>query len=254
MKLVAISYSPWSEKARWALDHHGLSYREERYLSVVDEPMMRLRLRRWRGKITIPILFATKEVLTDSLEIARYADRHGHGPPLFPNDEVEAWNDASERALAAGRVLATLRVSKQPEALLEHVPSSLDFLPRPIARRVALQGVNYLRTKYSFEAEQAAEAAIRQVLMELRGALREEEFLLGDFSYADIAMALALQFVAPVADRWIRLGPASRKCWTTPQLAEDFDDLVRWRDHIYATRRWAPRKTPTRLTADAREQ
>jgi glutathione S-transferase len=41
-KLVALHYSPWSEKARWALDHHGVAYRYEEYKILLGEPKLRL--------------------------------------------------------------------------------------------------------------------------------------------------------------------------------------------------------------------
>ena len=35
--LYALPYSPWlSEKARWALDHHGIAYREVMYAPPID--------------------------------------------------------------------------------------------------------------------------------------------------------------------------------------------------------------------------
>jgi glutathione S-transferase len=35
IELVAVPYSPWSEKARWALDHHALPYRETAYQPLI---------------------------------------------------------------------------------------------------------------------------------------------------------------------------------------------------------------------------
>jgi glutathione S-transferase len=53
------------------------------------------------------------------------------------------------------------------------------------------------------------------------------------FSYADIAYAVALQSIRPVADRWLPLGAATRTLWTVPALAEEFADLLAWRDDVY---------------------
>ena len=72
----------------------------------------------------------------------------------------------------------------------------------------------------------------------MRDALSDgRRCLLGEFSYADIAMASALQFVAPVGDEHIRLGPATRRAWTDLDLAGELTDLIEWRDQLYASRR-----------------
>jgi glutathione S-transferase len=44
--------------------------------------------------------------------------------------------------------------------------------------------------------------------MELRTALAGRDYLCGGFTYADVAMAVVLQMVRPVADAFIPLGPA----------------------------------------------
>lgn len=53
-------------------------------------------------------------------------------------------------------------------------------------------------------------------------------------------MALTLQFIQPVDERFIPLGPGRRKAWSHPALAERFADLLRWRDQLYAEHRPAP--------------
>jgi glutathione S-transferase len=42
-----------------------------------------------------------------------------------------------------------------------------------------------------------------------------------------------------VDDRYIRLGEASRKVWSHPDLAAEFADLVTFRDELYARHRSA---------------
>jgi glutathione S-transferase len=53
-------------------------------------------------------------------------------------------------------------------------------------------------------------------------------------------MAASLQFVLPVEARYIALGPATRAVWTNPKLAEDYADLLAWRDRLYADHRSPP--------------
>src|SRR5688572_15609277 len=108
--LLHLPYSPWSERARWALDAKDVTYIPRRYQPVVGEPALRLQLGRqlgrWRGPVSVPILFTATGPLTDSLDIARWADAHGSGPALFPtgaDDTIAAWCRRSDDALAAGR-------------------------------------------------------------------------------------------------------------------------------------------------------
>lgn len=82
--LVSLEYSPWSAKARWALAHHQVRYRKVAYVPMVAEPWLRWKLRRWSGRVTVPVWIDGERVLTDSLQIAREGERLGRGAPLFP--------------------------------------------------------------------------------------------------------------------------------------------------------------------------
>src|SRR5262245_37961692 len=102
--LIAEYFSPWSEKARWALDHHGLAYKYREHLPLLGEPLLRLRARRLTGRVSVPVLVTPEGVLADSFAIARHADELGRAPALFPRGceaEVAGWNARSEAALAA---------------------------------------------------------------------------------------------------------------------------------------------------------
>jgi glutathione S-transferase len=72
-------------------------------------------------------------------------------------------------------------------------------------------------------------------------AASASRFLLRKYDAAgtgvDLTMAVVLQMVSPVDDRFIRLGPARRRAWTEPTLASEFADLVEWRDRLYAEER-----------------
>ncbi|HEU5060347.1 MAG TPA: glutathione S-transferase N-terminal domain-containing protein [Kofleriaceae bacterium] len=242
--LTAMPISPWSEKARWALDHHRIRYAEEVYTPMLSEPALRWRLRRARGPVTVPVLFADGEAYTDSFEIAHYAERRGAGAPLFRRGleaAIARWNRLSDAAMRAGRALVSFRVENDPQARSEALP---DLVPRALRRPldpVARVGVRFLARKYGFrDDEHAHRAELRARLIEMRDALSDgRHYLLGEFTYADIAMAAALQFVAPVGDRHIQLGPASRRAWTDLELAGELTDLLEWRDQLYAARRRA---------------
>ena len=59
----------------------------------------------------------------------------------------------------------------------------------------------------------------------------------GEFSYADIAMAGALHYVAPVGAPFLELGPATRQSLHDAALAERFAKLLSWRDGLYERHR-----------------
>jgi len=239
-RFVAIDYSPWSEKARWALDLRRVPYHEEPFVPMISEPRLRLRLRRFTGRITAPMLFADGgRVLTDSYEIARFAEEAGQGPSIFPagrDGEIARWNERSEEILAASRALSVAKAIDDPAARVEAVPRFVPRLVRPLVGRV---GVAYLRRKYRLAMDQERSAAtVSAGLHALREALGGRRYLLGDaLSYADVAMAVSLQLVAPAADTFIRLGPATRRVCTHAPVVRDFADLVAWRDGLYTEHR-----------------
>jgi glutathione S-transferase len=244
IELVAIPYSPWSEKARWALDHHGVRYEEQEYLPMLGEPALRKRLGQWRGKISVPVLITANRVIRDSFQIAEYSEEIGSNPvALFPAEGAAAiagWNEQSETALQAGRAMVSQRVLDDPEAKREAMPSMPKALTSVLMTPVTALGVAYLQRKYKYSAGlEDHRTALRQVLSNLRDSLADgRPFVLGqNFSYADICMASALQSVRPVTDEFLKLGPATRRSWTDEELAEEFASLLDWRDQIYETHR-----------------
>jgi glutathione S-transferase len=246
LELVAIDYSPWSEKARWALDHNGVPYKETPYLSMVGEFALRKRLGRWRGKVSLPLLFAGDEVINDSFAISTYVEEtHGADRPLFPaeaHDEIKSWNEQSETGLAAGRALTSERVLASPAARREAMPPMPKLLVGPLSAPITKLGVAYLKRKYGFSGKpDDHRTALRATLENLKSTLADgRKYMLGEvFSYADICMAVTMQFVRPVTDEYIKLGPASRTAWTDETFSQEFSDLLTWRDGMYETHRRA---------------
>lgn len=242
MELLAISYSPWSEKARWALDFQGIEYRTREYIPMISEPKLRVRLKKWQGSVTVPILFADSDTIGDSLQIAEYADRVGGQPgQLFPKqhlDEILGWNESSERAMRAGRALISDRVLSSPEAKKEALPNMLRSAGS-FASPVTNLAVGFFRRKYEIRGPLADQSELLcRCLSKLSDALESRDYLLASgFSYADIAMSTTLQFVMPVSDEFLRLGAATREAWKDAKLAEKFGHLVRWRDQLYEKHR-----------------
>ncbi|MCA9538716.1 MAG: glutathione S-transferase [Myxococcales bacterium] len=234
--LVHLPYSPWSQKARWALDHHALSYRSQTYLPMLGEPWLRAKTKRWSGRLTIPIWIEGEKVVMDSFDIARRADELGERSPLFiagREAAIDAWNTRSEAMLSAGRALTTDAVSRDAEALIENVPAPMRRVRR-VGEAVGRAGARYLQKKYAFSPEQAAadRETLRAGCEALRNALKKERYLFGTFSYADITMAMGLTFIEPPARAPI--GPKSRPHWRRDDLAETYRDLLDWRDGLLA--------------------
>src|SRR5580704_13274376 len=80
-------------------------------------------------------------------------------------------------------------------------------------------------------------------LDELRAALARgtgdgPRTLLGGLTYADIAASQIVVSAGPPAFG-LKLRPAARRCWTDPELREQYGDLVAWRDALYE--RYRPR-------------
>lgn len=258
LTLLYLHYSPWSEKAAWALDHHRVVHERKDYLPMLGEPLLRARVKKLRGPVTVPVLFGGHDVWEDSLSIARYAETVGSGASLFPGGIVNPdprlleLDRIADALMNSGRARAAERAALREDVLVESLPP-LFRMSGPLAPRVGRLGVEFLRRKYStrdldspahLERMRGALNRLRETLAENSSASEPSTqapdappaYVLGSFSYADIAFCAALQFVRPVADAYIPLGPASREAWSDPDLGE-YSDLLAWRDRMYAAHR-----------------
>jgi glutathione S-transferase len=244
-ELLGITYSPWSEKARWALDARGVAYTFRFYQPLLGEPALRIKLRRPVGRVSVPVLTTDAgEVIAESVNIARWADRQGGPPTLFPAERdaaIARFSDLSERALAAGRALSLRRMLADDAALAEMVPGPLRRALGPAAKHLGRIGV--ARTLRKYRGHEAGEEVHREVLVEaldeLRAALAKApapeggpKTIFGALTYADIAVAQVLIFVEPAADG-PKLGKASRKAFADDDLRAKYPDLLAWRDDLY---------------------
>lgn len=248
--LYELSYSPWSEKARWALDHHRARYRRVGYVPIFGAIPLRLRARHIVGRTSVPTLLTESGAYVDSLVIARYVESRVAGTPRLFGSAVDArieeWNARVEHMMSAGRGALIRRMVSNPEALRESLPPVFPAWLRAVGAPIAHFGAWFIARKYgrmsSAEAEIAVMVDFCQILRVALERRRSEgagdvPTLLERFTFADIAAASAIQFFAPVADRYLALGPATRAACTIPELATEFADLVAWRDAIYARHR-----------------
>lgn len=246
--LYGLRQSPWTERARWALDHHGLAYDYHEHVPMLGE----ILLRRKAGKVangkkaSVPLLAEANDevVVMGSLEIAKHADAATPSPALFPRDreaEISRWGDVAEKITQAarGRVLKRLLASR--EAQKESLPSFVPGALRGVMAPSAGMAISFLLKKYGIsgsDVEAESDRTIRPLLEDVRAALAKGggHYLVGDaFSYADLAIASCLHGLKP--REATPLGPATREAWTNDALARDFDDLLTWRDAIYAKHR-----------------
>lgn len=235
--LVHLSYSPWSENARWALDHYGVEHRRVEHVPMIGEPLLRLVARRPFRRVTVPMLLDGPRVLADSWSIARRAEELGSGPTLFAAehlDEIGLLVARIDAAMAAARARLTVRAVNDDGMLAESLPPFFIGPTRRMAVPLARQGARFILRKYHGREHDlaAAEATVIAMLDSLDEAI-DDGPIFGSFSFADIVACGLLQFVEPVADAWVPLGPATRAVWTDDALRDRYARLVAWRDGIY---------------------
>jgi glutathione S-transferase len=123
LRLVTIPISHYCEKARWALEHAGFEYREERHVQGIH----RVAARRAGGDATVPVLVTPDGALGDSAEILAWVDeRSASERRLFPDDRVERTEVEAlcrrfdERLGPSGRRLIYVRMLAQRELMLRY--------------------------------------------------------------------------------------------------------------------------------------
>ncbi|MBX3225214.1 MAG: glutathione S-transferase [Labilithrix sp.] len=238
--LVGEGFSPWTEKARWALDHHRLRYRYEEYTPLVSEPWLRIRANRPSGVISVPFLFDGDGLaLGDSFAITREADRRGDEPALVPTDlldEITTWNERSERLMRAGRAQILARTEESKEVQIESLPPHLPRAIRGVLAPTVRIATAYLRKKYAVKP--VTDEELDAELGPIRAAISDDPTrpLLGRFTLADIAIATALQAVRPHTSEPPGLLPAQREAWARPELAARWEDVLAWRDAMLERR------------------
>ena len=243
LRLIALRVSPWSERAKWALEHHRLPYQNIEHAPFIGERRLRRLVGADKKRATVPVLLTGEQVLCESWEIACYADREGAGTRLIPPEreaEVRKWNTLADETMEAGRALVGAALLASPAAIDEGLPPQVPGWLRPLLRPIGTYGVKWFARKYGLHRMEAGaqRAKLRSTLEVLRAAVAPDRpYLLGSFSYADIVMATCLQGVLPVADRYIELGPSTRKVWTCAELAAEFSDVLAWRERLYAQHR-----------------
>lgn len=110
--LITIPFSPYNEKARWALQRFGIAFRERGYMPMLHVPAVAWATRMGRhgksdrvsSRLSTPVLVtASGERLCDSQDIVRWADHEAATPQttLYPNDDVAVLEKEFDNGLGA---------------------------------------------------------------------------------------------------------------------------------------------------------
>lgn len=237
-KLYGIYYSPWSEKARWALDYHKISYEWIEFTPIVDNVKLMWQAKKF-GRLTVPTLITPFGAVQGSLSIVRYAEKQGRKEKLIPYEKEEdilRLDALAEVVFKASRAIITEKIkdnlNAQKDLLPKFIPENLQDYFTPVASIAT----TYLGFKYSFSGVPISQQkeVIRSVLQEIRPLVRKNKTILGKFSLADIVVSLMFQFIFPVSNVYIPLTDELREVFTQKDLSLEFSDLIEWRDYIYS--------------------
>jgi glutathione S-transferase len=249
-ELVGAHFSPWSMRARWALDYHEIQYQFTKYTPMVDEAWLRFKSGRYFSQISVPMLFISgpkKQVLCDSYDIVQYADGIGNTmghTKLVPDElkvEIEQWSEKINELLAPLRIISMKKALTDEDVKQEELPgwaksmgSAGDYIYR--------SACNYIVKKYPVTNDQQDDQTIRKYLDEIQQRIQSVNnddkssvaYLFGNqFTYGDIVTACALQLLNPVDDSVWRLKPGQRKVVTHP-IHSEYPLICTWRDQIFA--------------------
>jgi glutathione S-transferase len=265
-QLYCLKTSPWSERARFALDVAGVQCALVPYLPVLSQPALRWRVGVWNPAtpVSVPVLIDGKTIIQVRCPAAAgpmlRLTRHDALPSSRPqgSHDIAVWaasrsdrlrlgdaailtevEAATDRVMNAGRARTFERTLQAPVPYDEsQIPPLLRPLPAAVKGVIVRSIVRWLKYKYGspLSHEQQLEE-MRQGLLQLRAILQRSggEFMNRDgFSYADIVAMGAMHFAAPIG-----LGdtPVNAQLRSEPQIAAEFPDLDDWRKRVYDTHR-----------------
>uniref|UniRef100_A0A383VMC5 GST N-terminal domain-containing protein n=1 Tax=Tetradesmus obliquus TaxID=3088 RepID=A0A383VMC5_TETOB len=213
-ELFYLPPSPFSWRAKWALDAAGISYKCSPYgfsPFYLGELPFRWRIGKLFERITAPMMLLPSEqgggLLTDSTDIARWADAHSSSPgQLFPADrlkEVDRWLQAADALLSLFRREMAEAGLKEPRIVDSMLPPGLSGLSLVVARYSVRCIFQRLATKYKQDdaAAQADQVAADLAAAAAAVAAHPAKLLLpgsSQLTYAEIALASALNKAAEV--------------------------------------------------------
>ena len=195
-RLVTIPFSHYCEKARWGLDHAGVTYVEAAYL-----PMLHLAaVKAVGGDHQVPVLGTAEGLVADSTAILRWCDaRTAPERRLWPEDpalaaDVTAWEERFDAELGpdARRVAYDL-VLGDADYLRRMGARTLPPWQQAVFAVARVPAVAMIRRAYGIHPAGVARARARldTLFADVAAALADgRSYLVGDrFTAADLTFA-----------------------------------------------------------------
>src|SRR5262245_7737700 len=202
--LITIPISHYCEKARWALDHAGVRYRERPHLQLIHW----LAVRRAGGGRTAPVLVCGDRVLADSAEIVAEADaRAPDDRRLYPDDPAaadearELEREFDERLGPKGRLWMYDALRGRRDIAIAYACTGVPAWERrllPVAYPLVTRVIDrYLRITPAGAARSEAEVrgvfdAVAERLADGRPYLCGDRFTAADLTFASLAAAVLM--------------------------------------------------------------
>ena len=251
MKLLEFPHSHYCEKARWALDHKGVTYER-----VATMPGAHARkLKKIVSGTSVPVLLDGNVAIQGSSQIIDYLDQSIQHDPLTPDDE-------SERAQCVALETEFDQVFgvNLRRALYFHLLPHPGFIRHCFMSRspwferwIFAAAFPYLRSKvvsvYGVNREEVDKglAEMEAALDRWDEILQPGRFLVGDrFTRADLGLASMLYFVG-LPGEFESPWPGDPPC---SELRDLLDSLrqrptIQWVEDIYRKQRVVQRKDKT---------
>ena len=235
-RLIVLPPSHYCERARWALDHLGMDYREERWAVGLHVPLAR----RIATGTTLPILAIGEKIIQGSDRILDWTALDGGAPAIEQRFEKRVGPMVRQYLYAA---TLSRRKPDIRDVLFDGVPKWQDRAARlmwPITRRLMIQGLDARPALVP-----ALETQISAELDWFDGELAGRNHLVGDrLGRADIT---ACSLLAPLAR------PVERPVYRRAALPDRIEDALaawggraslRWVLDTYARSRSQRRDAP----------
>jgi glutathione S-transferase len=213
--------SPYCWRAKLALKHKGLSWR--------DEPMGFTEKHKiaFAQSQTVPVIHDAEKVVKDSWAIALHLDQAYPDKPLFPNDPAKAyarfvngWADTAIHPLIFPMVVGDMVDRTRPE--------DRDYVIESRSKRIGTTGF----AAFQANAREKGLAALRTALEPARRVLREQPFLSGEApAYADYILLGTFLWPRTISGRL--------------ELLEKDDVLHPWRERMLDLFDGMGRKAPS---------
>jgi len=203
-RLITIPPSHYCEKARWALDRAGISYREEGHPPLLH----RLSVKLARGDRSTPVLVAGKVVLPDSTDILQFIDiEHAEGWRPYPIDsqlrvEAEELEEVFDTRLGPHtRRIAYYHLLQDNELFLASVLAGVGGAERTLFRALAPLVKKLMRVGMRIDDEGAERslayvrgifATVGDLLADGRSYLVGKKFGAADLTFAALAAPVLL--------------------------------------------------------------